>query len=272
MRDNNIEPSLFAEDYRQYPKGKKRTAFTDYDAFVEKFKDKKTTDDCYTPQDVYDLILDHCRKEWFGTDGYELERPFWPGADFKKHPYKPNSLVFDNPPFSILSHIVAWYIKHGIHFLLFAPALTLFSRKEQGVTYIVTNTQITYANGAKISTGFVTDMYDHSVRVLVDGNLQYKIRELQAGKADVSLPRIDLPDEVTTAARLNKYCRIGVKVEISKADSRFISKIGKEQKQLYGGGLLLRKAEAARLAEAARKRETYELTDKERAWVDGADM
>lgn len=29
--------------------------------------------------------------------------------------------------------------------------------------------------------------------------------------------------------------------------------------------------ETARIAEAARKRETYVLTDKERAWVDGAE-
>ena len=28
----------------------------EYDAFVEKFKPKKTTDDCYTPPLVYDAI------------------------------------------------------------------------------------------------------------------------------------------------------------------------------------------------------------------------
>lgn len=26
----------------------------EYEAFVDKFKPKKTTDDCYTPPDVYD--------------------------------------------------------------------------------------------------------------------------------------------------------------------------------------------------------------------------
>ncbi len=29
----------------------------DYDGFVEKFKPKKTTDDCYTPPEVYDVVL-----------------------------------------------------------------------------------------------------------------------------------------------------------------------------------------------------------------------
>ncbi|WP_288842806.1 hypothetical protein [uncultured Megasphaera sp.] len=27
-----------------------------YEEFVEKFKPKKTTDDCYTPPDVYEII------------------------------------------------------------------------------------------------------------------------------------------------------------------------------------------------------------------------
>ena len=33
--------------------------FNDYEGFVEKFKPKKTTDDCYTPQPIYDVILDY---------------------------------------------------------------------------------------------------------------------------------------------------------------------------------------------------------------------
>lgn len=31
--------------------------FNDYEKFVEKFKVKKTTDDCYTPKHVFDYIL-----------------------------------------------------------------------------------------------------------------------------------------------------------------------------------------------------------------------
>lgn len=36
--------------------------FEDYDGFVEKFKPKKTTDDCYTPPLVYEAIAD-----WVGV-------------------------------------------------------------------------------------------------------------------------------------------------------------------------------------------------------------
>lgn len=31
----------------------------DYDAFLAKFEAKKTTDDCYTPRDVYEAVVDH---------------------------------------------------------------------------------------------------------------------------------------------------------------------------------------------------------------------
>ena len=34
--------------------GKKQASFEDYDGFINKFKPKKTTDDCYTPEPVYD--------------------------------------------------------------------------------------------------------------------------------------------------------------------------------------------------------------------------
>lgn len=36
--------------------------FNDYEGFVDKFKVKKTTDDCYTPDDVYDKALEFVRK------------------------------------------------------------------------------------------------------------------------------------------------------------------------------------------------------------------
>ena len=38
-----------------------------YEEYVEKFKPKKTTDDCYTPPEVYEVIKDWvCRR--YGTD------------------------------------------------------------------------------------------------------------------------------------------------------------------------------------------------------------
>ena len=39
-----------------------RQKWIDYDGFVEKFKPKKTTDDCYTPETVYNAIRDWSAK------------------------------------------------------------------------------------------------------------------------------------------------------------------------------------------------------------------
>ena len=54
-----------------------------YEQFVEKFKPKKTTDDCYTPPLVYEAI-----KQWacaeYGISPEKIVRPFWPGGDYEQ--------------------------------------------------------------------------------------------------------------------------------------------------------------------------------------------
>ena len=45
-----------------------------YDEFVEKFKPKKTTDDCYTPPSVYAVIRDWACNE-YGIDPAKIVRP-----------------------------------------------------------------------------------------------------------------------------------------------------------------------------------------------------
>ena len=51
----------------------------EYAAFVDKFKPKKTTDDCYTPENVYEAVLGWVVKE-YGIDPGNVVRPFWPGG------------------------------------------------------------------------------------------------------------------------------------------------------------------------------------------------
>ena len=38
--------------------------FYDYEKFVEKFKPKKTTDDCYTPPAIYEVVAEYVSKEY----------------------------------------------------------------------------------------------------------------------------------------------------------------------------------------------------------------
>ena len=72
-----------------------------YEEFVEKFKPKKTTDDCYTPPEIYEAV-----KEWacleYSIDPDTVVRPFWPGGDYEAFDYPEGCTVIDNPPFSIL--------------------------------------------------------------------------------------------------------------------------------------------------------------------------
>lgn len=50
-----------------------------YEEFVEKFKPKKTTDDCYTQPEVYEVIKDWvCRT--YNVDETKIIRPFKPGG------------------------------------------------------------------------------------------------------------------------------------------------------------------------------------------------
>ena len=170
--------------------------FNDYEGFVEKFKPKKTTDDCYTPPAVYDYVLqyvaDHC-----DIDGMTVVRPFYPGGDYESLVYPDNCVVIDNPPFSIVSQIVRFYLKRGIKFFLFAPHLTLFSA-DLDCTRIVCGAAIVYENGAKVNTSFLSNMFGEA-GVIGDPVLYEGIDAIcSAPKAE--LPKYKYPDCVLTVS------------------------------------------------------------------------
>ena len=127
-----------------------------YEEFVAKFnKEKpKSTDDCYTPREIYEVVLDWANEK-LNIGDRPIVRPFYPGGDFENYDYPENCVVVDNPPFSIFAKILRWYNEHRIDFFLFAPFLTSI---KEGVTLICTDTTITYDNGAFVKTGFVTNM------------------------------------------------------------------------------------------------------------------
>ena len=85
--------------------------FNDYEGFVEKFKPKRTTDDCYTPPHIYDAISNWACDE-YGIDPSRIVRPFYPGGDYRTFDYPTGAVVLDNPPFSIISKIIACSCNH----------------------------------------------------------------------------------------------------------------------------------------------------------------
>ena len=87
----------------------------EYETFVDKFELKKTTDDCYTPENVYEAVADWVASE-YGLDRAAFVRPFWPGGDFERFDYPKGCVVVDNPPFSIRAQIVDFYARRASGF------------------------------------------------------------------------------------------------------------------------------------------------------------
>lgn len=110
VNDVNIQGSLFADEPRRDTATRKsrREIHEDYDGFVAKFKPPKTTDDCYTPQPVYDAVLGWLREN-ADIEGREIVRPFWPGSDYEHYDYPEGCVVVDNPPFRDLRKCAAFF-------------------------------------------------------------------------------------------------------------------------------------------------------------------
>lgn len=243
-------------------KGRQET-LEDYESFVKKFDvDRaKTTDDCYTPPAVYEAVLDWLKGK-VDLSGKEIKRPFYPGGDYKEEDYHSNCVVVDNPPFSILSEILTYYIAMGVKFFLFAPALTLTSasvsgRKNVDVTYITCGVNVTYANGAKVCTSFVSNLFG-DVRLWCCHELYKAVRDVDdelSQKKRANLPKYAYPGNVTSAALLNKISK-GVGLKIMRDECHRIQSLQSQRrfgKSIFGNGFLLSD-------EAAARREAAELT------------
>ena len=66
--------------------------FRDYESYIAKFQSKdheKTTDDTYTPQDVYEAVLKYV-DSIYPLEGKQILRPFYPGGDYEKAEYPSN--------------------------------------------------------------------------------------------------------------------------------------------------------------------------------------
>ena len=186
----------------------------DYDAFVEKFKPKKTTDDCYTPPLVYDAVLAWARKH-LDIGDRPVVRPFYPGGDFEHYDYPEGCVVIDNPPFSIFAKTCDYYVSHGIPFLLFAPAMTSIRKN---CTYIGVSISITYENGANVNTSFVTNMMSDLICTTAP-ELYRMVKEANdknQKQAKKQLPKLAFPNCVLRASTLHTMSCAGILFQVDK--------------------------------------------------------
>lgn len=223
---------------------KQTTLFHDYDGFVKKFKPKKTTDDCYTPQPVYDAVLDWVRQR-FNLGDAPIVRPFYPGGDFENYDYPDGCVVVDNPPFSIYAKILRWYHAHGIRFFLFSPQLTMASTRTDTAFYIC-NAQVTYENGAIVNTSFATNL-DTVNRFVIDPGLIAAL-ENATKRPKKTVRRVKLPKNITSSAQLGTIASKHIPLVIAKNECSLIHKCGNYK--IFGGGYILSDGAARRVDEA----------------------
>lgn len=227
----------------------------EYERFVEKFKPKKTTDDCYTPDNIYKAVKDWVCRE-YGIDESRIVRPFWPGGDYERFPYEEDSVVLDNPPFSIVARIVDFYNRNGIPFFIFAPYLTNFNHKMK-CSHVIQGRSITYENGAEIGTSFLTSLDSclaRSAPELEEAIRKADIENLKKTKKQT--PKYSYPPQVLRATDLGYLSGHGVDFRVMKEDCFFVRGLDEQRpagKNIFGGGFLLSESAAARISAAKRK-------------------
>ena len=242
----------------------------EYNEFLDKFEEKKTTDDCYTPENVYDAVADWVAEE-YGLDRKNFVRPFYPGGDYQSEYYKKNDVVVDNPPFSILSEIINFYNERGIKFFIFAPALTLFSSSSSYSSCVCINYPIMYENGATIATSFVTNVDDYRLRTapklyqMIDEANNENLKKIRK-----HLPKYTYPDNVVMSTQFSDFSKYGVDIKISKDESYRIKQLDSQKefdKEIFGAGFLVSDKIAEELKKEELKKEELKKEELKKEWT-----
>lgn len=259
-----------------------------YEELVESAKPKLTTDDCYTPENIYSVVRDYVA-ERYGLDPETFVRPFYPGGDYQAEDYT-GKVVVDNPPFSILRKIMNFYNENGIKWFLFTPAMsTVIGTNYREKMHICVGAYITYENGATVLTSFATNLEPAGIRTdteLLNAINAANEENRQKTKKNKNNTSWKYPPQLLTAAKMNNLANYGIDISFSIDDLHLINKLDNQpkNKKIYGCGYLLNQSAADRLAEAEAEAEAekrrrrgwncadgvkIELSDRERALVYG---
>ena len=273
---------LFGEEIRpqkpSVPKGGSGNpiVFHDYESFVAKFADNpKTTDDCFTPQDVYEAVV-----KYVGTicdlTGKEILRPFYPGGDYRNAEYPEDGIVIDNPPFSLFTKICEFYSAHRIPFFIFGPGMTITSCC-RFCTAVVLACDTIFENGAKVHCGFATNLLGDEI-IRNAPLLNKLITSCPSQDITNHFPTFEYPTELLSISDMKTMCRGGVDFSVKRSEA-FITKKLDYKGNLYGDHFLLsdaKSAEKKRLKEIAKQQLTtgtknavkIELSQRERRIVE----
>ena len=198
-----------------------------YEEWIKKFDKKdgpKTTDDCYTPREVFEFVEDYFCK-FYDIDPAKVIRPFYPGGDYEHEDYE-GKVVIDNPPFSILAKIIEFYQKHNIKFVLFCSAQHGTTRTQGFLTYHMGG-QVRYENGAKVNTAFVTNMNEEDA-IISDMQFRNTLADMQ--RRDRKL--IKYADNEITLATFGR-----IDYTLKKRDC--VREIHEQNKKAFGRGYVV---------------------------------
>lgn len=180
-----------------------------YEEFVEKFKPKKTTDDCYTLPALYEDVAEWAIKE-YGIEKEKIIRPFYPGGDYQSEDYE-GRVVLDNPPFSIMTEIIEFYDTRNIPYFLFTPGRTFTKKQVENHLLVTGGHMIATNNNAKVSINFVTSFRE---RPCIETSPElYKILRKHMPKKRKWSKHI-YPKNLITAGKLERWAKMGAGVKI----------------------------------------------------------
>jgi len=253
----------------------------EYDAFTAKFEPKKTSDDCYTPENIYRTVSRWVAEE-YGLNAERFLRPFWPGGDYEREYYPDGCVVVDNPPFSCLKQIVVFYNLRSIPFFLFCPALTPPNVDDAAI--LAVGCDVVYENGATISTSFVTNL-EPGIVLRTAPDLYRALKK----ENDINLAQLrrrkpkkyEYPANIITPALAQRYSQYGIRFTLREKEAVKVRALDAQReagKEIFGYGWLIsdeaadnrlaanHAADAAALEEKE-NRTTWRLSDREKAIV-----
>lgn len=251
--------NLFPEDAPQRPSDQPKMrcggsqipiVFHDYESYVAKFRDlPKTTDDTYTPPDVYEAVLQYLREEGKLTADHTILRPFYPGGDYERAEYPENGIVIDNPPFSMFSKICKFYTARHIPFFLFGPGMTIAAVSTYA-TAVIINTGLIFENGANVRVNFASSLFP-DVAMMTAPRLNDLIRACPS-QNQKKLVIYDTPDELLSVSDLQTICNGGINFSVRRSECVRVRSLDLHPKKggLFGDHFLIAKAKAKAKAQA----------------------
>lgn len=240
----NEQLSLFSDEelrpQRPKPRGtKSNVAYYDYESFLAKFADNpKTTDDCFTPKDVYEAVV-----QYVGTivdlSDKQILRPFFPGGDYEHADYPDNGIVIDNPPFSMFLPIVKFYTARDIPFFLFGPGMTIVWASKY-CTVLCINNNIVFENGASVACNFASNLFDDIVAMTAP-LLSELIAKCKSQNTKQKQSQYIYPANMLCVSDLQAICKGGIDFAVKRSETHMIDKMDLHPKKcnIFGTRFLI---------------------------------